>query len=154
MTSKDKTKMIWVTCICYMTLSKRLVAASANRMISFYDLNENKNKSPDKIFPTSRIEDLTGIPLCLEYHAYKKESSDKLETLLMGDDLGVMHKYDIVSEDWHTCEYKLGSSDPNRCHEQEIIEDYDKTIEVELSKKDKKGDKDKGNDMRPYSRGG
>lgn len=48
-TSKDKTKMIWVTCIAYMTFSKRLVAASANRMISFYDLNENKNKSADKI---------------------------------------------------------------------------------------------------------
>ncbi len=29
----------WVTCVTYMAQSKRLVAASANRMISFYDLN-------------------------------------------------------------------------------------------------------------------
>ena len=28
---------IWVTCTQYMTFSKRLIAASANRMISFYD---------------------------------------------------------------------------------------------------------------------
>ena len=32
-------KDVWVTCIHYMTYSKRLVAASANRMISFYDLS-------------------------------------------------------------------------------------------------------------------
>ena len=31
-------KDIWVTCVHYMTYSKRLIAASANRMISFYDL--------------------------------------------------------------------------------------------------------------------
>lgn len=35
---KDPNKKIWVTCIHYMTFSKKLVAASANRMISFYDL--------------------------------------------------------------------------------------------------------------------
>jgi len=35
---KDPSKKIWVTCIQYMSFSKRLVAASANRMISFYDL--------------------------------------------------------------------------------------------------------------------
>lgn len=59
---KDPNKKIWVTCIHYMTLSKRLVAASANRMISFYDLfSTNYNQ------PTSRIEGLVGIPLCIEY---------------------------------------------------------------------------------------
>jgi WD40 repeat protein len=31
-------KDIWVTCIHYMTMSERLIAGSANRMISFYDL--------------------------------------------------------------------------------------------------------------------
>lgn len=136
-TSKDKTKTIWVTCICYMKLSRRLVAASANRMISFYDLNENKNKSPDKIFPTSRIEGLVGIPLCLEYHQYKKDSSDKLETLLVGDDLGICHKYDIIEENWHTCEYKQGSSDPNKCHAKDIIQEYEKNIEDAFKKKEK-----------------
>jgi hypothetical protein len=36
------TKDVWVTCLIYMKGSKKLVAASANRMISFYDLNSTQ----------------------------------------------------------------------------------------------------------------
>lgn len=139
--SKDKTKTIWVTCICYMTFSKRLVAASANRMISFYDLNENKNKSADKITPSSRIEGLVGIPLCLDYHYYNNKASNidgKFETLLMGDDLGICHKYDITLEDWHTCEYKVGTNDPMVCHFKKIDDDYKKEIKDEFEKQENK----------------
>ena len=35
-------KDIWVTCIHYMTSCKKLVAGSANRMISFYDLTSTQ----------------------------------------------------------------------------------------------------------------
>ena len=55
----------WVTCITNMTKSKYLVAASANRMISFYDLGATNNEKP-----CSRIEDLVGIPLCMEYYRW------------------------------------------------------------------------------------
>jgi len=48
-----------------MTKSKKLVACSANRMITFYDLDKNNFE-----VPYSRIEDLVGIPLCIEYHAF------------------------------------------------------------------------------------
>ena len=58
-------KDVWVTCIQYMTFSKRLIAASANRMISFYDLSSTQATTP-----TSRIEGLVGIPLCLEYYRW------------------------------------------------------------------------------------
>ena len=36
---KKKEEKCWVTAIAYMTLSKRLVAACANRTLSFYDFN-------------------------------------------------------------------------------------------------------------------
>lgn len=92
-------KDIWVTCIHYMTLSKRLIAASANRMISFYDLSSTQYN-----VPTSRIEGLVGIPLCLEYYRWPDNNNDsKLETLLVGDDLGICHMYTFISKDWHIC---------------------------------------------------
>lgn len=82
----------WVTCITYMTKSEYLVAASANRMISFYDLKATNN---DK--PVSRIEDLVGIPLCMEYYRWPSHNiqDGKLETLLVGDDLGICHMYNF-----------------------------------------------------------
>jgi len=95
-----------------MTVSKKLVAASANRMISFYDLSSTNYQ-----LPYSRIEGLVGIPLCMEYYAWPpKNSEGKLETLLVGDDLGICHKYDFTKTDWHWCQYKLGSQNANNCH--------------------------------------
>lgn len=64
-------KDIWVTCIHYMTMSERLIAGSANRMISFYDLKSTQNH-----IPTSRIEGLVGIPLCLEYYRWPENNND------------------------------------------------------------------------------
>ena len=52
-----------VTALAFMTLSKRLVVATMDRMISFYEVNASKQKSP----LISRIEDLFAIPLCLDY---------------------------------------------------------------------------------------
>jgi len=96
-------KDIWVTCIHYMTLSKRLVAGSANRMISFYDLSSTQFN-----IPTSRIEGLVGIPLCIEYYRWPENNNDSnLETLLVGDDLGICHMYTIKSRDWHICTFKI-----------------------------------------------
>ena len=120
---KDPSKKIWVTCIHYMTLSKRLVAASANRMISFYDL-QNTNY----YIPTSRIEGLVGIPLCMEYYRWNKTNDSKLETLLVGDDLGICHMYNFLTNDWHVCEYKVGSQDPNPCHKDDIIKAYNEEV--------------------------
>lgn len=94
-----------------MTQSKRLVAASANRMISFYDLNQTNYYTP-----VSRIENLVGVPLCLEYYAWPKNKDARLESLLVGDDLGICHLYNFTSSDWHYCEFKLGSRQANECH--------------------------------------
>jgi WD40 repeat protein len=122
-------KDIWVTCVHYMTLSKRLIAASANRMISFYDLS-----STQYMIPTSRIEGLVGIPLCLEYYRWPENNNDqKLETLLVGDDLGICHMYTFIQKDWHICQYKLESEYKTsqgghvlsmECHKTKIKEDF------------------------------
>lgn len=113
----------WVTAVHYMTLSRRLVAASANRMVSFYDLD-----STNYNVPVSRIENLVGIPLCIEYYRWPKNNEDKLETLLIGDDLGICHMYNISQTNWHYCEYKRGSKDKNKCHKAEIKADFEKKI--------------------------
>lgn len=117
------TQDIWVTCIQYMTHSKRLVAASANRMISFYDLN-----STNFNVPVSRIENLVGIPLCMEYYKWPKNNEGKNETLLVGDDLGICHMYNFTSNEWHMCQYKKGSQDPNMCHAKEIEKQFVKEV--------------------------
>lgn len=87
----------YVMAITFMTLSKRLVAATANRMITFYKTN---GKQFDRV-PVSRIENLYAVPHCLEYYevpkmiedTQKKGTSDveekALEILLVGDDLGI-----------------------------------------------------------------
>lgn len=112
-----------------MTASKKLVAASANRMISFYDL-----ASTNYQLPYSRIEGLVGIPLCMEYYAWDKNSEGKLETLLVGDDLGICHKYDFTKVDWHWCQYKLGSQNANQCHKTYIEEEFEQAVEAEFNK--------------------
>ena len=83
---------IWVTCITYMTKTDILVAGSANRMISFYDL-----KTTNYGTPCSRIEDLVGIPLCMEYYRWPSANikEGKVESLLVGDDLGICHLYNF-----------------------------------------------------------
>jgi hypothetical protein len=98
--TKDPTKKVWVTCIQYMTSSKKLVAASANRMISFYDLNLTNYNTP-----CSRFEGLVGIPLCMEYYSWNEKNEEKQETLLIGDDLGICHMYNF-EKNWHSCEFK------------------------------------------------
>jgi len=125
---KDPSKKIWVTCIHYMTFSKRLVAASANRMISFYDL-----QSTNYYVPTSRIEGLVGIPLCMEYYKWQQVNDGKYETLLVGDDLGICHMYNFTSTDWHMCEYKIGSQDNLTCCMDEIIKDYEDRVAAEFT---------------------
>ena len=77
----------WVTAIQYLKASKRLVAACANRSISFYDLNQTNTS-----IPVSKISDLDGIPLCLDYFNWPDQAK---ETLLVGDDLGICHMYDF-----------------------------------------------------------
>lgn len=107
-----------------MALSKRLVAASANRMISFYDLNQTNYYTP-----VSRIENLVGVPLCLEYYPWPKNKDGRYETLLVGDDLGICHLYNFTESEWHYCEYKYGSKNCNECHLKLIKENYEKKLE-------------------------
>jgi len=59
----------YVMAICFMTHSKRLVAASADRMISFYDIN-NIGHNNMNTKPVSRIENLVAVPHCLEYYRW------------------------------------------------------------------------------------
>jgi hypothetical protein len=107
-----------------MSAFKRLAVASSDRMISFYDLaGTSKTK---RLY--SRIENLLGVPQCLEYKSWTEAGSMKaaakakqdentddnidenslptLETLLVGDDLGFIHKYDFKDPLWHYCFYK------------------------------------------------
>lgn len=59
---------IFVMAITFMTLSKKLVAASADRMISFY---KTQNGKKFDTVPSSRIENMYAVPHCLEYHEIK-----------------------------------------------------------------------------------
>jgi hypothetical protein len=114
---KDLLLLLQIECIFDLLLIK-------NYRISFYDLNQTNYN-----VPVSRIENLVGIPLCLEYYQWPKNKENKIETLLVGDDLGICHMYNITSTEWHYCEYKLGSKDPNKCHQHEIVEKFNKKIE-------------------------
>jgi hypothetical protein len=113
-----------VLAIAFMKHSKRLVAASADRKISFYEVTNGQKFSTQTI---SKIENLDAIPLCLEYHQWttnsyvtvndsddkkdeKTQNKLKLETLLVGDDLGMVVKYDFTETDWHYCYYDMNSS--------------------------------------------
>lgn len=102
----------WVNCIQYMTKSKRLVAACADRTLKFYDLVlTNVN------LPVSEIGGLDGLPLCMDYFLKTKQG---LETLVVGDDLGICHMYDF-KPDWHSCEWKIEDDEHYCCHKEEII---------------------------------
>lgn len=108
-----------VMAMTFMTLSKRLVVATADRMISFYEMNAGSRRNKT---PTSRIENLVAVPLCLEYYRKKEQegqpqkqkgdSKDKewLEKLLVGDDLGIISMYSF-SKTWHICKWFEYSKD-------------------------------------------
>ena len=96
-----------------MSGSKKLACGSANRMISFYKMDQSNQNN---LTVDSRIEDLVAIPCCLEYHKWPKTGNkdDKYETLLMGDGLGIGHMWNF-KEEWHICQYKEGSFEPTGC---------------------------------------
>ena len=75
-----------VTAITTMKLSEKLVIASANRSVSFYDLNQSNISTP-----VSKISDMDGVPLCLDY--YYKTGENRKEVLFIGDDLGIIDLY-------------------------------------------------------------
>ena len=37
--------------------------------------------------------------------------------------------YNVTSAEWHYCEYKRGSKDQNKCHQNDIVEKFNKKIE-------------------------
>ena len=47
----------------------------------------------------------------IRYYMWPKNKENKLETLLVGDDLGICHMYNFTSLEWHYCEFKRGSKD-------------------------------------------
>ena len=59
-----------VTALAWMKASKKLVVATADRMITFFFLN------PINKEPQDRIEDLVAVPLCLEYVMHKNIGLD------------------------------------------------------------------------------
>jgi len=116
-----KVSSYWVTCMAFMTASKRLAVATSDRMITFYDMaNIKANQKTQKM--ASRIENLLGMPHCMEYVAWPEipgqsnkprdenakdgAPKHKVETLLMGDDLGFIHMYNMTDLNWHYCFYK------------------------------------------------
>ena len=123
-----------VTALCFMSHCKRLAVATTDRMISFYALDGSTKKNTEP--PKSRIEDLPAVPLCLEYvkHSHhgmdaKKAGEEKkpLETLIWGDDLGIITMYNFTETNWHICKFKeYAKQDRNylTCHESDIANDY------------------------------
>ena len=123
-----------VTALCFMSHCKRLAVATTDRMISFYGLDGSMRKNSEP--PKSRIEDLPAVPLCLEYVKHnhqgmesKKAGDDKkpLETLLWGDDLGIITMYNFTETNWHICKFKAyKKQDKNylTCHWDDISNDY------------------------------
>jgi WD40 repeat protein len=103
----------WVNCIQYMTKSQILVAACADRSLKFYDISLTNVNTPVSI-----ISELDGLPLCMDYFTKSKQG---LETLVVGDDLGICHMYDF-KHDWHSCEWKIKTNDDTCCHIKEIKE--------------------------------
>ena len=101
-----------------MTASKRLAVATSDRMVSFYDMQGSGSKMQKPL--ESRIENLLGVPKCMEYvecagASTAKKGQDKtkpgykaqiVERLLIGDDLGFIHMYNFEDTDWHICYYK------------------------------------------------
>jgi hypothetical protein len=82
----------------------------------------------------SKITELDGIPLCLDY--YKWPDKDK-ETLLVGDDLGICHMYDFTPG-WHSCEWRItkkGETTATKpCHQAEIEARVNEEVEKEYKK--------------------
>ena len=61
----------------------------------------------------------------------KKNDDEKkpLESLLWGDDLGIITKYDFYTTQWHICqhkEYYKKDRDYLTCHKDNLKEKYDK----------------------------
>ena len=157
-----------VLAIVFMTRSKRLAVATADRRISFYELNNGQKFVLNTV---SRIEGLLGVPLCMEYYHWKttsyideeivieeKECADekapdrvKKETLLVGDDLGIVIKYDFTMENWHWCHFNNEDAKPSKgmyknsaisdyCCNHELEADYQRRLnrEVEAQREAKK----------------
>jgi hypothetical protein len=72
-----------VLAIAFMSYSKRLAAASADRKISFYEIINGQKFS---LTTCSRIENLLAIPLCLEYHRWTTTSFIDDEIILVTND--------------------------------------------------------------------
>lgn len=99
----------WITAITTMYLSERLVVASANRTVSFFDLNQSNITNP-----VSKISDMDGVPLCLDY--FSKTGESRKEVLIIGDDLGIIHLYNF-EPGWHICDWRIRSHNAMNCEE-------------------------------------
>lgn len=141
----------WVNCVQYMTKSQILVAACADRSLRFYDINLTNVNTP-----VSVISELDGLPLCMDYFIKGKQG---LETLVVGDDMGVCHMYDF-KPDWHSWEWKIKVNDDTCCHIKEIKEALgiieedpkDKVVQDEKSSKGKGKDKNKSSQAKKSSK--
>jgi WD40 repeat protein len=71
---------------------------------------------------------------------YFLKSKQGLETLVVGDDLGICNMYDFEPE-WHSCEWKMHDKDHYCCHKDEIIKRFIPKDEEEKEKPGKKADK-------------
>lgn len=96
----------WVTSIAYIKDCERLAAATTDRCIAFYDLNRS-NESIST--PVSRINDLKGIPLTMDY-------IDNKRILLTGDDQGYLKLFKF-EDNWHICNSKMD------CHKKDLTEE-------------------------------
>ena len=73
--SAKSTENWGIMAIVFMSLSRRLAVASADRKITFFKTNGKKFD----VTPVSRIENLYAVPLCLEYYECPKNLEDNLK---------------------------------------------------------------------------
>jgi hypothetical protein len=95
-----------VTSISYLKNYERLAAGSTDRSITFYDLNKSNETISN---PVSRINDLKGIPLTMDYLESKN-------IYAVGDDQGYLRLYKL-EENWHICNSRMD------CHRSELTQD-------------------------------
>ena len=86
----------------------------------------------------------------MEYYKWPKNNDGKYETLIVGDELGIVHKWDFTSPEWHSCQFKLGAKDVNTCHETHIKQNFlsavDDEFDNQLKKKKEERRKKKNNE--------
>ena len=117
-------KKNWVTTMEILRKSERLAAGLSDRSIIFCDMLRPNDPS-SKCIPISRINDLPGVPLSMDYVVERGR-----EMLAVGDDKGRLAVYKF-GEDWHICNIRMD------CHREDIERRQSDQLDVYETKRKK-----------------